>query len=180
MTESSTDAPRSAPLSGPAREPHEEFTLELRLQDNYTQIVDFGLDGVAPLVTDEPPPLGTQRGPNPARLLGSAVGSCLGASLMFCLRKARVEVTDLRVSVSGTLARNERGRLRISALRVRLAPTVAGADRPRLGRCLELFEDFCVVTESVREGVEVQVEVEPGGSPSARASGDSVAAVPTQ
>ena len=30
-----------------------------------------------------------------------------------------------------------------------------------LGRCLEIFEDFCIVTQSVRAGLDVQVEVVP-------------------
>ncbi len=34
-------------------------------------------------------------------------------------------------------------------------------DKDRIGRCLELFEDFCVVTASVRKGVEVEVQVVP-------------------
>ena len=49
----------------------------------------------------------------------------------------------------------------MGALRVQLAPTVAEADRSRLARCLELFEDYCVVTESVRDGIDVAVEVAP-------------------
>ena len=99
------------------------------------------------------------RGPNPARLL-AAVGSCLGASLLFCLRKARVDVRQLRTSVEGTIVRNERGRLRIGAIRVRLAPEVAPDQRDRMGRSLELFEDFCTVTQSIRQGIAVNLEVE--------------------
>jgi hypothetical protein len=30
-----------------------------------------------------------------------------------------------------------------------------------VGRCLDLFEDFCIVTESVRKGIDVQVKVVP-------------------
>jgi hypothetical protein len=29
-----------------------------------------------------------------------------------------------------------------------------------MGRCLDLFQDFCLVTESVRDGIAVDVEVE--------------------
>jgi uncharacterized OsmC-like protein len=137
----------------------QDFSLVLRLHDHYMQVADFGLDGVTPLVVDEPEPLGYDRGPNPARLLAASIGSCLGASLLFCLRKSHVEVKDLRTVVTGTLVRNERGRLRIGAIHARLVPTVAEGDLPRLARCTELFEDFCIVTQSVREGLEVNVEV---------------------
>jgi organic hydroperoxide reductase OsmC/OhrA len=109
---------------------------------------------------DELPPLGEANGPNPARLLAAAVGSCLSASLLFCLRKSRIEVADLSTTVEATIVRNARGRLRIGGLRVRLAPELSLEQRERMGRCLDLFQDFCMVTESVREGIPVEVEVE--------------------
>jgi len=65
------------------------FTVTLDLGTGYAQTVDFGVPDVPPLTVDEPPPLGTGAGPNPARLLAGAVGSCLAASLTFCMRKAR-------------------------------------------------------------------------------------------
>ena len=139
----------------------QRFTLGLTLRDQYAFTVDFGQDGVSPLVVDEPPPLGKGSGPNAARLLATAVGSCLGASLLFCLRKAHVEVGELHVTVQGTMVRNERGRYRIGQLRATLAPEVEADPRGRLKRCVELFQDFCIVTESVREGIPVDVTVEP-------------------
>ena len=154
-------SPDEATTAAAAPESERRFSVVLQLDDLYRQIADFGLDGVPPLVVDEPPPLGTETGPNPARLLGAAVGSCLGASLLFCLRRSHVDVTDLRTTVEGTMIRNEHGRLRIGSLRVSIVPTVAEADRARLGRCMGLFEDFCVVTESVRAGIDVEVEVSP-------------------
>lgn len=137
------------------------FSLELTLREGYEFDVDFEMPGVEDVLVDEPAPLGRSNGPNAARLLGAAIGNCLAASLLFCLRKSRVEVAGMKVEVDGTLVRNERGRLRIGTIAVRLAPTVADDDRARVSRCLELFEDFCIVTGSVREGVDVDVEVLP-------------------
>ena len=146
----------------------EQFSLALTLQDGYSFTVDFAEGEGPPLVVDELPPLGQARGPNPARLLAAAVGSCLGASLLFCLRKSRIEVAQLRTTVEGSLVRNERGRLRIGGMRVRLAPEFTTEQRERAGRCLELFQDFCIVTESVREGIDVDVEVDAARSANTR------------
>lgn len=143
----------------------ETFSLTLRLHRDYLQVVDFGPPDQTLIAIDEAPPLGHSNGPNPARVLASAVGGCLGASLLYCLRKARIDVSGLSTKVEGTLVRNERGRLRVGQLRVILAPTVPVEARERMTRCLDIFEDFCVVTESVREGIDVDVRVEPVAPP---------------
>lgn len=137
----------------------QRFGLSLTLQDGFQFAVDFDQPGVPPLLVDEPAPLGQGAGPNPARLLAAAIGDCLGASLLFCLKKSRVAVRGLRVAVEGTMVRNERGRLRIGEIRVKVAPDVPADQVERMDRCLALFEDFCIVTESVREGIRVEVQV---------------------
>jgi organic hydroperoxide reductase OsmC/OhrA len=63
--------------------------------------------------------------------------------------------------VEGTLARNDAGRLRIDHLDVVLHPRVEGERTGRYERCLDIFEDFCIVTQSVRAGIQVDVRVEP-------------------
>jgi uncharacterized OsmC-like protein len=103
--------------------------------------------------------LGDERGPNAADLLGAAVGDCLAASLVFCLRKARVAVNGLTAHVATHLTRNEKGRFRIGGIDVELVPDVGEVDRERLARCEELFEEFCVVTASVRKGIAVNVSI---------------------
>ncbi len=145
----------------------ERFSFTMDLDEGYRFLVDFDQEAVPALVLDEPAPLGAGSGPNASRLLAAAAGNCLSASLLFCLRRARIEVHDLRTSVTGTLVRNDSGRLRIGRIEVKLAPTVDAEEQARMQRCLELFEDFCVVTQSVREGVEVSVEVEPVTRPEA-------------
>ena len=59
------------------------------------------------------------------------------------------------------MVRNERGRLRMGGLSVTLEPKVAPEDVSRMQRCLDIFEDFCVITQSVRQGLPVDVSVTP-------------------
>ncbi len=141
-------------------EPGISFTLALR--DGYAFTVDFGGEdgGIPPMTIDETPPLGHSEGPNPSRMLAASIAGCLGASLLFCLRKAHVDVPTLRADVHVTNGRNAKGRLRVTKVAVRLAPSVPADQHARMARCLEIFEEFCVVTASVREGIEVDVQVE--------------------
>ena len=141
----------------------EGFSFTMDLEDGYRFLVDFAQEGVPGLLMDEPEPLGDGSGPNAARVLAAAVGNCLSASAIYCLRRARIEVQGMRTTVSGSLERNEAGRLRVSGIRVLIEPVVEESQQPRMQRCLELFEDFCVVTQSVRAGIEVDVAVEPIG-----------------
>ena len=136
------------------------FAVTLTRRQGLAFQADFGTEGIPPIPMDEPPPLGTGSGPNATRVLAAAIGNCLAASLVFCLQKARVEVGDLSVTVDGSLVRNEQGRMRIGNIRVRLHPDIDPADQAKIGRCLELFEDFCIVTQSVRSGISVDVSVE--------------------
>lgn len=140
--------------------PDSEFTFDLTLDREYELVTHWDLPGVPELRFDEPPPLGHARGPNASRGVAAAVANCLSASLLFCLRKARVDVRRFRATVRGEIRRNERGRLRLAALEVKLHPGVPAAERERMARCLEIFEDFCVVTEAVRSGIPVAVAVE--------------------
>jgi uncharacterized OsmC-like protein len=134
--------------------------VTLTLRDNYRFDVRFD-EALAnqTIVVDEAPPLGGGRGPTPAALLAAAAANCLAASLLFCLRKTRAEVKDLTVSAVARTERNEAGRLRISRIDVEIAPDVAADDVGRLLRCEGLFEDFCIVTASVRRGIPVTVSV---------------------
>jgi uncharacterized OsmC-like protein len=135
------------------------FDLSIEHQTGYQFRVVFDKPTHPQVLTDEPLPLGEDQGPNPARLLAAAIGSCLSASLAFCLNRAEVPLAGLTANVHADLVRNERKRLRVGSVRVELHPKLAGtAGDP--SECLERFEDFCVVTESVREGVPVDVSVE--------------------
>lgn len=135
------------------------FRVELRQQEGYRFTVRFDRPGLPPLVTDEPPPLGEDAGPNPARLLGVSVANCLAASLLFALRKYGNEPGPLRAVATVALERNAAGRMRIPRIDVELHLGVAWRDLRHAERALGQFEDFCVVTQSVRGGIDVTVKV---------------------
>ena len=136
-------------------------TVSLKLKENYEFLATFEkFPDVAPILLDESPPLGAGHGPNASALLGAAVGDCLAASLLFCLRRSRTEVVNADVKVAVRLVRSEKGRLRIAGIDVAIEPEFApGQDPAKFERCLGLFEDFCVVTQSVRTGIPVDVKV---------------------
>jgi uncharacterized OsmC-like protein len=136
----------------------EPFSLTLDHLEGFEFETHFDWD-VPLLLLDEPEPIGHRKGPNAARLVGAAVGNCLSASLLFCLEKARMELQGMKTAVKGFLERNEAGRLRVVRLDVHITVDVKGEKPARVGRCLELFEDYCVVTGSIRKAIEVNVLV---------------------
>lgn len=140
------------------------FALSMERRERFRFDVTFDDPAWPAVAMDEPAPLGDDTAPNASRLLGAAVGNCLAASLLFCLEKARVPVEGMRAEVLGEMGRNDKGRLRIQGVKVVLRPSVPGVPAERLARCLDLFEDFCVVTQSVRGGIDVEVSVEPEGT----------------
>jgi uncharacterized OsmC-like protein len=149
---------------GPGREENrmdeKEFNLTLMLGEGFQFDTAFDGEKMANLLFDEPEPLGQDEGPNAARVLGAAVGNCLSASLLFCLRRARVNVEGMRTEIRGRVTRNEKGRFRIAGISARILAEIPPEEQDRVARCLDVFEDFCIVSGSVRQGVEIDVEVE--------------------
>lgn len=140
-------------------EPVSEFTIAIEQVRDYEFRVKFDKPHLAELVVDEPPPLGREAGPNPSRILAAAIGDCLAASLLFCARKARANIESLRAQVKTQIARNEQKRLRVARVEVTIEVQAPEADRDAVRRCLPLFEDFCTVTQSIRDGIDIEVKV---------------------
>ncbi|OGS55712.1 MAG: hypothetical protein A3K60_00965 [Euryarchaeota archaeon RBG_19FT_COMBO_56_21] len=139
---------------------NEKIHAHLRHKDGYKFEITFDELPGDRVLMDEPTPVGRSEGPSAAMMLSSAVGHCLTSSLLFCMQKSRGAIKEIEADVDTSLARNERGRWRVTEIKVRLKPTVDAVDREKLERCRGLFEDFCIVTASIREGVKVDVELE--------------------
>jgi uncharacterized OsmC-like protein len=135
-----------------------QITVVMEQVNNFEFRIKFD-PGMAELIMDEPAPLGKDVGPNASRILSAAVGNCLTASLLFCLQKARVEAKNIKTTISTTINRNEKGRFRIPSSHVSISIDIGSEAPNRIGQCLKLFEDFCIVTQSVRHGIPVTVDV---------------------
>jgi organic hydroperoxide reductase OsmC/OhrA len=138
----------------------QSFKLTLEQEQGYEFRVKFDWPGVPELLLDEPEPLGTRRGPNAARLVAAAVANCLSASLVFCLQgKFKQNPGPIKAEVTGRLERNERGRYRIAGIDVAITMSDEVDSVQHFDRCAGQFEDFCIVTESIRKGISVSVTV---------------------
>lgn len=107
-------------------------------------------------------------GPNPSRMLALGVLGCLSASFIFCLQKRDFKVDDFRGEAEVTIARNEKGFLRIKQIDVNIKPKIEDPDAlKRAKQCLKgvndgvsFFEQYCIVTQSVRSGIKVNVNID--------------------
>jgi organic hydroperoxide reductase OsmC/OhrA len=137
------------------------FTVKLDKIRDFQFRVKFDKNQIQDVTMDEGPPLGSESAPDASRMLAAAVGYCLSASLLFCAGKSRVEIEGVHTEVVVQFTRNEEGRLRIGKIDVEILPAMDIAEPERARRCLDLFESYCVVTESVRKGIDVSVSVRP-------------------
>lgn len=137
----------------------QSFIITVEQEQDFVFRVRFDGTQIPDLMTDEPEPLGGGSGPNPARMLAAAVANCMGASLLFALRKYKNDPIALKVRALATMGRNEAGRMRVAKIDAQIElPEMAGSYQ-QLDRILQQFEQFCLVTESVRSGVEVDISV---------------------
>ncbi len=132
--------------------------VSLRQKQDYQFDIDFG-SGIPGLVGDEPAPLGAGAGPSPVQLLAAAVGNCLSDSLLFALRKFKQAPEPITCDVTAEVGRNPEGRLRVLSLHAVLTLGVAAAKLEHLDRVLAQFESYCTVTQSVGQGIAIELEV---------------------
>ncbi len=135
-----------------------DAAVALQQESDYRFAIRFG-EGLPALQADEPAPLGEGKGPSPVQLLAAAVGNCLSASLVFAMRKFKQNAEPVSAEVEAITGRNDRNRLRVLRIQVRLKLGVPASALQHLDKVLGQFEDFCTVTQSIRAGIPVDLEV---------------------
>ncbi len=99
-------------------------------------------------------------GPNPSRMLGMAILGCLSASFIFCLKKRELSLDELKAEAEVIIARNQKGFWRVKTINVNIDTVITDPNaRKRADQCKKMFEQYCVVTQAVRDGIDVNVDV---------------------
>ncbi len=100
-------------------------------------------------------------GPNPSKLLALSVLGCLAASFTFCLQKRNFSLSNIEGKAVITSIRNDKGFWRLKKIDIKLIPKI---DNPKIRKgadqCRKFFEQFCIISESVREGIEINVNLD--------------------
>ncbi len=135
------------------------FSISMEQVGSYEFRVKFDKEHYPELTMDEPAPLGKDTGPSPVRILAAAVGNCLAASLVFCAARRGVEIKSMRGDVRVEIVRNENKRLRVGRMEVEIDPGLEAESIEKMKACLPAFEDFCTVTASVRQGIDIVTRV---------------------
>ena len=107
-------------------------------------------------------------GPDAASLLGMAIISCLSASFIFCMEKRNLTLDNLEAKADISFKELKQGYKRIDSIDVKIIPKTDDADvLKRIKQCIKelksgqmFFEESCIITPSIREGINIQVKVE--------------------
>jgi uncharacterized OsmC-like protein len=107
-------------------------------------------------------------GPDAASLLGLAIVSCLSATFIFCLNKRNLTIEDLKASANISFKKIGGGLTRIDKIQVNIIPKTQDEEvLKRIKICTKelkdgemFFEKACIITPSVRDGIDISVNVE--------------------
>ena len=76
------------------------------------------------------------------------------------MKKRDFSVKDLNATAEIKIARNEKGFWRVKNITVDIRPKIESPEmKKRAESCRKMFEDYCIVTESVRSGIAVDVNL---------------------
>jgi organic hydroperoxide reductase OsmC/OhrA len=99
-------------------------------------------------------------GPNPSRLVGLAVLGCLSSSFIFCLKKRDFTLDNLKAEAEVIIGRNEKGFWRVKKINVNIDVKIDDPEtRKRADQCRKMFEQYCLVTQAIREGIDIELKM---------------------
>lgn len=139
----------------------ESFTVTLTHKEAYRFEVAFedAFPNFGPYLSDEPEPMGTNKGPAPPHMLIASVANCLAVSFMFAANRAKQDTGGLVTKATCHVGRNENRHFRIVKIDVEIQTGKAAEDIGELDDILSRFEGISTVSRSVLEGIPIQTTV---------------------
>jgi uncharacterized OsmC-like protein len=129
-----------------------DYTKDLHFKASARNFKDFEVD--------EPVSFhGTDLGPSAVEYLLIGIGGCLGTTFIYCLQKKNIELETFEVVVDGKVSHTgPKKRLRLENVDVDLkfTPKEASSDL-EINRCMKEFTKYCVVTNSITNGLPINV-----------------------
>ncbi len=152
--------PENATETGrPAGQLVSEFQTDIEQVQDYEFRVRFDNPEHPELILDAPPPIGRGANVAPSRLLAAAVGHCLASGLLFAARRMQIPAGPISARVRTQIVRNAQGYPRIAGVDVEIDASFPDAAQEQISRLLATFQNFCTVSESIRQGVPISVKV---------------------
>jgi len=149
---------------------HEENTkIRIKLDKDLIFKSNFDFEKTKEIFIDETlDKSGKLIGPDAASLIGMAITSCLSASFLFCLYKRNLSLDDLEAHADISFFQNDKGYTRIRKIDIKIVPKTEDPDvLKRIKQCIRemrsgdmYFEETCIITPSVKEGININVEVD--------------------
>ncbi len=147
----------------------ENEIVDMKLEKDMIFKVNLAYDKLKEIFIDESMGEKSQMwGPNAAQLLAMALLGCLNASFLFCLHKRNLTIDDLEAHAEVSFKKIEKGYIRVKKIDVKIVPkTNDPATIKRINQYIKkmkndkmFFEETCIITASVREGIDVDVNIE--------------------
>lgn len=135
--------------------------VDIKLEEEMIFKCDLGKINMKDLFIDEQhKKLNEKIGPNPSKLLALSILGCMSASFAFCLQKKDFSLSDFEGKAFITSKRNEKGLWRIKEIKIELHPKIDSLKmRERVDQCRKFFEQFCIISESIKEGIEINTNL---------------------
>ncbi|MHA1607454.1 MAG: OsmC family protein [Candidatus Freyarchaeota archaeon] len=139
------------------------FEVDLRWLRDFlfeVKVADF-----SEFYMDELEPEGHDSAPNPADYLLVSIGGCTASSFVYAARKFGVPIEKVNVKVRGRYVR-KKGMVRIGLVDVEVEAfhsSMSEEDLENLEWCIKVFRKYCVISESLREGLPIHVTLKVNG-----------------
>jgi organic hydroperoxide reductase OsmC/OhrA len=106
---------------------------------------------------------GCGKGSNPEQLLLASIGACFVNTWAIFLKKLGLDYSDPAVGVDGQLQKDPAGGYRMvrTRIRARVPASLLEREREKVEKTLALAEKYCIISKVARQGMPVEVEIEP-------------------